>query len=98
MTVISATHLRDRLLEELRQDLVGPHSPEEQLRDRPTVQYLTGILFPSGVELDSAEDDSLSIGPAGDDDDAPEVVALSQTMNPSSLGLSFATITSASSL
>ncbi len=99
MTVPSATHLRDRLLEELRQDLVGPHSPEELLRDRPTVQYLTGILYPSGVEIDSAEDDNLSIGPSGDDDDdTPDVVALSQTMNPASLGLSFATIHSAYSL
>lgn len=98
MSITSAHSLRDHLLEELRRDLVGPHSSGEQLRDRPTVQYLTGILYPSGVELDSTEDDSLGIGPTGDDDDdGPENIALSQTMNPASLGLSFATVGNLSS-
>lgn len=79
----TTTHPRTQLLDELRRDLVSPHNPDELLTDPPTVQYLTGILYPSGVEIDAAEDDSLGIGGTDEDDEGTtEVVAFSQTMNP----------------
>lgn len=91
MIKTSSTALRAELLNELRRDLVGPHSPDEQLGDRPTIEYLTGILYPAGVALDPAEDDRLEVGNAEDEEDSEaDTVVLSQTMNPASLGLSFA--------
>jgi hypothetical protein len=87
----STTDLRANLLSELRRDLVGPHTSDELLSDRPTVQYLAGILYPSGVEIDAAEDERLGVGASdADEENATEVVAFSQTMNPASIGLSFA--------
>lgn len=89
----TTTQLRTQLLAELRRDLVGPHAPDELLTDRPTVQYLTGMLYPAGVGIDTAEDDLLGIGSAGDEDrGGTEMPPLSQTMNPASLGLSCAVI------
>jgi hypothetical protein len=95
----TTTELRTHLLDELRRDLVGPHAPDELLTDRPTVQYLTGILYPSGVEIDGSEDDSLGLGVTDEDgESSSEVVAFSQTMNPASIGLSFAVLDTISHL
>lgn len=95
----TTTELRTQLLDEIRRDLVGPHAPDEILSDRPTVQYLTGILYPSGVEIDASEDESLGVGGTdADDESSTEVVALSQTMNPASIGLSFAVLESVTQL
>jgi len=85
------TRLRTQLLDELRRDLIGPHTGDELLSDRPTVEYLTGILYPSGVEVPPEEDEKLEIGTTEDEDDTDaETIILSRTMNPASLGLSFA--------
>ena len=91
MIAPSITELRAQLLDELRCDLIGPHTENEQLSDRPTVEYLTGILYPGNIEPSLEEDEKLEIDSAEDEEDAEaEIVILSQTMNPSSLGLSFA--------
>ena len=95
----TTTELRTRLLDELRRDLIGPHAPDELLNDRPTVQYLTGILYPSGVEIDATEDESLGTGGTEEDDESnTDVVAFSQSMNPASLGLSFAVVATVTQL
>lgn len=95
----TARGIRSRIIKEVRTDLIGPHEPEEVLTDRPTVQYLTGILYPSGVEMDKEEDDSLGVGGSEEDDDSSiQITAASQTMNPASLGLSFAVEESISKL
>ncbi|MEI8166680.1 MAG: hypothetical protein WCG26_09875, partial [Chloroflexales bacterium] len=91
MSQPSLSKLRDRLLAELRRDLVGPHTPDEELTDRPTVQYLTGMLYPAGRDTeDSEEDEQLGVG--GDDtgDEGETNVSFAQTMYPSTIGLSFA--------
>ncbi|HLG76609.1 MAG TPA: hypothetical protein VKX46_09345, partial [Ktedonobacteraceae bacterium] len=91
MTVPSVIDLRRQLKDELRRDLVGPGSENEILSDAPTIEYLTGILYPSGTELSSQEDEKLEIDGVEDDDEADDdLIILSQTMNPASLGLSFA--------
>jgi len=91
MTVPSVVDLRRQLIDELRRDLIGPGSENEILSDAPTIEYLTGILYPSGIELPSQEDEKLEIDGVEDDDEADDdLIILSQTMNPASLGLSFA--------
>ena len=87
----TAAELRDRLIAELRRDLVGPHTPEEVLSDRPTVQYLTGILYPAGQSTDdSEEDERLGVGGDEADDEGEPQVSFAQTMYPAAIGLSFA--------
>lgn len=91
MTVPSVVDLRRQLIDELRRDLIGPGSENEILSDAPTIEYLTGILYPSGIELPSQEDEKLELDGVEDDDQADDdLIILSQTMNPASLGLSFA--------
>ncbi len=92
MMVPSVTDLRRQLIDELRCDLIGPRSDDELLSDPPTIEYLTGILYPSGIDLPSEEDEKLELDSVEDDDDETDdgLVILSQTMNPASLGLSFA--------
>ena len=38
--------IRDRYVDRVREDLIGPVQPDETIEDRPTDRYLTGILFP----------------------------------------------------
>lgn len=91
MIVPSVTDLRRQLIDELRSDLIGPRSNDEQLSDSPTIEYLTGILYPSGTELPLEEDEKLEVDTAEEEDEAEDdLIILSQTMNPASLGLSFA--------
>ncbi|MGB9631714.1 MAG: DISARM system helicase DrmA [Chloroflexaceae bacterium] len=91
MNTPTPSELRDRLIAELRRDLVGPHAPDEEISDRPTVQYLTGILYPAGKAAeDSEEDEPLGIGDDEAGDESEIRVIFSQTMYPSAIGLSFA--------
>jgi len=91
MIVPSVTELRTQLLDKLRRDLIGPHEENELLSDRPTVEYLTGILYPIDIVQSSEEDEKLEIDSSEDDEETDsDIVILSQTMNPASIGLSFA--------
>ncbi|MFQ3661341.1 MAG: DISARM system helicase DrmA [Chloroflexaceae bacterium] len=93
------SELRDRLIAELRRDLVGPHAPDEEISDRPTVQYLTGILYPPGKAAeDSEEDEHLGVGGDEAGDESESHIIFSQTIYPSAIGLSFAVDGSVSEL
>jgi len=95
----TSSELRDRLIAELRRDLVGPHTPDEEISDRPSVQYLTGILYPAGrTTEDSEEDESLGVGGEDAGDEEESQVIFSQTMYPSAIGLSFAVDSSVKNL
>lgn len=83
--------IRDTLVERLATDLIGPgDGPTEQIDDRPTDRYLTGILYPQRSTVAAEEDEGLGVG--GDDasDTGQDGVALPRTMRPSAAGLSFA--------
>src|SRR5713101_303019 len=89
--------VRDRLVEALRRELMGPSAPDEVIREYPTSRYLVGRLAParaaeddSDAEIDPAENDTLAIG-GGDDEDGDEDTSppLIIGFNPSSFGLSF---------
>lgn len=120
MTGPTTRDIRDRLVAELRKDLVGPGSEAEMLRDRPTVAYLMGILYPAYTEIAEEEDERLEMvlqeedeeglsDPFANEDveddedqaeeselgkrseiDDEEGVPLARTINPASIGLSFA--------
>ncbi len=78
--------VRDRLVAALRNDLLGPGSPDEVLLQSPSTRYLVGMLAPRGTAADSSEDESLEAGSDEDGDDG--AVRLSASLDPSSIGLS----------
>jgi hypothetical protein len=53
--------LRDELLRRLRTDLIGPFEETEALPERPTVRYLSGLLWPTRSPMPPEEDESLSL-------------------------------------
>lgn len=94
--------VRERLIEALQQDLIGPerataedpHS-EEILPQAPSRWYLTGFLVPFEAPEDqrSTDDgeeelDTLEEGSDGDDDAEPDKASGRRAFLPSSLGLS----------
>jgi hypothetical protein len=86
-------NMRFRLLQALRLELLGPHGGEaEELRERPTLRYLTGRLAPSGTQLDP-EEDEVTIATATDEEQdvgpADGINPITMSMNPSSIGISF---------
>lgn len=93
---MSTLILRDRLVERIVEDLVGPQSPEEVLTDRPSQRYSTGILYPLGSRIRPEENDDggLAVNVREDAASSPEVssVSLHATLKPSAAGLSFAVV------
>ena len=88
---------RDRLVEALRRELMGPSTPDEVINEYPTSRYLVGRLAPAraaeehdAAVIDPAENDTLAVG-SGDDEDGEEETSppLIIGFNPSSFGLSF---------
>ncbi|MDB4780312.1 helicase C-terminal domain-containing protein [bacterium] len=76
----SMIDFRRTMLDRLKEDLVGPLSPDEFLRDpkpdaglprdgKPSERYLTGILFPQDTALPPEEQESLSSGANDGPDD-----------------------------
>lgn len=45
----SHAQLREEFVDELRNRLIGPMAPQEQLREKPNKRYLTGMVFPQGA-------------------------------------------------
>jgi hypothetical protein len=80
--------VRQYLMEELVRDLVGPTSVNEELPERPTSRYLTGILFPRDTRIDPEEDQDA--GESADPDDGiDQGVLMATTTNPSAIGMTF---------
>ncbi len=88
---------RDRLVEALRRELMGPSSLDEVIEEYPTSRYLVGRLAPAraaeddtDAAIDPAENDSLPAGggddESGEDEPSPPLII---GFNPSSFGLSF---------
>lgn len=84
--------IRDEMHERLRWDILGPASPTERLKGRPTDIYLTGILWSNGSVCGAEEDEGMSAGDGHgkEDDGAAETAGLRQSKKPSVCGLSFA--------
>ena len=80
---------REKLVEAVSRDLIGPYDDNEIIKDAPLTRYISGIIYPrSKDQLDPEEDNDAS---DADDDLAPDPpVALANVKYPSSLGFTFA--------
>lgn len=99
---VASTDVRDRLVEALRLDLVGPGAGHAYADERlpgwvkPSTWYLTGFLIPSGTPPDSRgdadEDDEFDLVPdnaGAPEESTEERKAARKGYFPSSMGLSF---------
>jgi hypothetical protein len=84
--------VRSFILRRLLRDLVGPAKLSEQIADRPSDRYLTGILFPPRTRIGSDQDDDADTAMSGETDgnNANDAVATANVVRPSTAGLSFA--------
>lgn len=96
---MTSPEARDKLLDALRLDLVGPwagHPYErELLPETPTRWYLTGYLVPEGAPIEQRTDaeskddmDAAGEGVGGDECAVPDKEAAPPSLLPSSMGLS----------
>jgi hypothetical protein len=91
---MNSAQFRDRIVDRLIEDLVGPLSLQEVLADRPTQRYSTGILYPRGSRLEPEQDDDGGLAANDGEDSTSSVeadgISLHAAMKPSVAGLSFA--------
>jgi hypothetical protein len=86
--------VRDRLVDILREDLIGPVTPDEVLTEAPSRWYLTGFLVPfEGGEAERSDpdsDDDLGDagGPEGDEGSEPAEASRRKVLLPASIGVS----------
>ncbi|MFL6725888.1 MAG: helicase-related protein [Sphingomicrobium sp.] len=93
MTQLHGLRVRQRLLDRLEQDLVGPkNGPEEVIDERPSARYLTGILYPQQTEFLEEEDEQIEAenGTASETDGGEEqATSLFRSFKPAACGFSF---------
>ena len=80
--------VRERLLNSLTLDLMGPESDDEVLGQSPATRYLLGMLAPSGTTLAASEDEQNDSSAEGDETSDGRM-RISQSLAPSSIGISF---------
>ena len=80
--------VRERLLNALKVDLLGPETPDEALSQSPASRYLIGMLAPRGTRLLPSEDEGAA-STVDEDDDQESGPRVAQQLVPSSIGLSF---------
>lgn len=91
--------IRQKLVDILRQDLMGPGSPDEVLTESPKNAYLVGVLAPGekGASQDAPDEQELlaeqAYGDGGDysvgDEDDNQPITPTKVALPSSVGISF---------
>lgn len=94
--------VRQKILDAVRTDLIGPREINEKLKENPSVSYITGILYPTDSPVDEDENyydveytqrnydaDGESVEAAGLEDEQPEEKVKRGFQKPSSMGLSF---------
>lgn len=88
---MTAPDARNKVVERLRTDLIGPTDVAEVIQERPSDRYLSGILFPRQMRIAAEEDEELAAD-RGDDEPGgeDEAVPLANCLKPASMGLSFA--------
>lgn len=85
---------RNEFVAEVRSRLIGPSTADEELREKPSKRYLTGMVFPKGASTAGAVRDEEELGDdISDDDEDPEIESpmdmLFQKL-PASVGITFA--------
>src|ERR1035438_7934228 len=85
---------RNRLVDALVRDLIGPQQPDEVeiISDPPLTRYISGILYPqSDAVVDASQDIDVPDDDGGEEGTAPDPpVAMANVRFPSSMGLTFA--------
>jgi hypothetical protein len=83
---------KDKIINRVKTDLLGPESKNEILKSYPTDVYLTGILFPPKSDISDEEADQLQ-AEGGRDIDSNDVsqdeISLASVKRPASAGISF---------
>jgi superfamily II DNA or RNA helicase len=82
--------VRDEIVKRLSEDLIGPKSPDEVLKSKPTDVYMTGILWPARTEFTMIEDDSAGEGESDDDGELQNSLPMHGQKKASSMGITFA--------
>lgn len=82
---------RQQIVELLEHELRGPVGGEtEELSEAPTSRYLLGMLAPVGTGIDPEEDDDVeTLEEDEETGEAERGAPLGQSLNPSSIGMSF---------
>ena len=93
------SEVRQKIIEALRKDLVGPLEDDEVLEESPMFEYLTGMLYPQALadcleqeqevdeDVDRSEQDS-NYTPKPDEDDNEPMTA-TKFIQQSTIGMSF---------
>ena len=91
LTPLTNLGLRDRLEQMILTELLGPASPDEELKDEHVSnRYLVGILYPRGVETRREELDPVALaGSDSQDDGKADSGSQTTTMFQSSFGFTF---------
>ena len=90
---------RDRIVAELKRELVGPSAFDETLTEFPTSRYVVGRLAPQNSRISELENDTLGVGENDDETGSEDTQPpLTVAFNPSSIGLSFLADDSSSQL
>ncbi len=83
--------VRKYFVSRLHEDIVGPHLPFEELENKPSDVYMSGILWPTRTQISLAEDDGIES--ESEDDDIAPGLSIAGMQRPSVMGISFATST-----
>ena len=92
MEIPSPEAIRDELDVLVRKELLGPFDgPNEEIEEPPTVRYLVGMLAPPKIEIGEEQNEDAQIGGTedGQDGKAEESQVRSDSLFPSSIGMSF---------
>lgn len=82
-------NFRDKMVDLVRRDIVGPQEEREVLADAPITAYISGILYPQSEAFIAPEEDN-DLEDDYDETALPDPpVAMANTRYPSSMGLTF---------
>ncbi len=82
---------RNIYIDRLNKDLIGPLGGEnENINERPSDKYLTGILYPLNTKSSDKENDgTLDTNANNDENGSSEEIDIMKTYKPASMGISF---------
>ena len=92
LAIPSPQEIRDELDVLVRKELLGPFGGnEEEIEETPTTRYLVGMLAPPGEETGANQNDDFATGGSDDGQDgaSEQNQIRSDSLFPSSIGLSF---------
>lgn len=87
MGVKEQVEIRQILIDEIEADIIGPREGENEILEiNPKNEYLAGVFYPTGLELD--EDDEIRESNSGNDDEDTDLsVSNDNLFKPSSFGI-----------